>query len=306
MAPSLSNIVRKALLSAANSAWEPSLVRLLAESRWGVFHKDKGITRYHYSTLQAVSSGISSGSIPVDTLALPKTSGCHPRDDLSIEWLPARQLNDLFGCPYSCYARTDSELPLALKTVTDSFAILDRFSGASGAIKHFVRSLHVLKPPDNDTDISFSNPEAPFSAFVSVPTKPTVEASWRVAESILHECMHLQLTAIEHIVPLVKNSNGTLYSPWRKEMRPVSGVLHGAYAFFGVNDFVFQALRFSDCTQVGSYLRARRRTLREQFVAIHPLGDSDSLTPIGSAFARHMIEHVLRDPVELAYEDLSA
>ena len=303
MAPSLSlsKIVRQALLRTANSAWEPSLAQMLAESQWGVLQQDKGINRHHYSTLRAVSSGIRSGSITVATLELPKSSRCHPRYNLSIEWLPTRQLSDLFGCPFSCYSRTDPALPLALQTVTESFAILDRISGATDATEHFVRSLHVLKPPDNDTDVSFSDPEAPFSAFVSVPTKSTVEASWRVAESILHECMHLQLTAIEHVVPLLTTSNGTLYSPWRREMRPVSGVLHGAYAFFGVNDFVLQALRFADSTRIRSYLLTRHRTLREQFAEIQSLGDSDSLTPIGSAFARHMIEHVLRDPVDLAY-----
>ena len=301
MAPSLSKIVRQALLRTENSAWEPSLARMLTESQWGVLQQDKGIKRQHYSTLRAVSSGTSSGRVTVGTLALPKSSRCAPWHNLSIEWLPTRQLSDLFGCPYPCYSRTDPALPLALQTVAESFAILDRISGATDAIKHFVRSLHVLKPPDNDTDISFSDPEAPFSAFVSVPITVTVDASWRVAESILHEFMHLQLTAIEHIVPLLTNSNGALYSPWRREMRPVSGVLHGAYAFFGVNDFVLQALRFADSTRIRSYLLTRHRTLREQFAEIQSLGDSDSLTPIGSAFARHMIEHVLCEPGELAY-----
>ena len=306
MAPGLSKIVRQALLRTANSAWEPKLAQMLAESEWGVLQKNKGIKRQHYSTLRAVSSGTNNGSITVGTLALSNSSRSHPRYNLSIEWLPTKQLSNLFGCPYSCYSRTDSALPLALQTVTESFAILDRFSSASDTIEHFVRSLHVLKPPDNDTDISFSDPEAPFSAFVSVPTKSTPEASWRVAESILHECMHLQLTAIEHVVPLLTTSNGTFYSPWRREIRPVSGVLHGAYAFFGVNDFVLQALRFVDSTPVRSYLRARHCTLREQFAAIQSLGDSESLSPIGSAFARHMIKHVLRGPVDLAYKDFSA
>ena len=299
MAPSLSKIVRQALLKTANSAWEPRLAQMLAESQWDILQRNKGIERHHYSTLRVVSSGTSSRSVTVGTLVLPKGSRCHPRYDLSIEWLPTRQLSDLFGCPYSCYSRTDPALPLALQTVVESFSILERISGATDAITHFVRSLHVLKPPDDDTDISFSDPAAPFSAFVSVPIKVSVDAPWRVAESILHEFMHLQLTAIEHVVPLLANSNGALYSPWRREMRPVAGVLHGAYAFFGVNNFVLQALRFSNSTRISSYLLDRHRTLREQFAEIQSLSDSDSLTPIGSAFARHMIEHVLRDPVDL-------
>ena len=300
MAPSLSRIVRQALLRTANSAWEPSLAQMLADSQWGILQQDKGIEKQHYGTLRTVLSGTISGNVTVGTMALPRGSRCHPRCSLSIEWLPTRQLSDLFGCPYSCYSRTDPALPLVLRTIAESFSILERISGASDAIGHFVRSLHVLKPPDDDTDISFSDPSAPFSAFVSVPATVTVDAPWRVAESILHEFMHLQLTAIEHVVRLVATSNGTFYSPWRKEMRPVAGVLHGAYAFFGVNDFILQALRLADSSRIRSYLVARHRTLREQFAEIQSLGDSDSLTPIGSAFARHMIEHVLRDSVDLA------
>ena len=300
MEPSLSKVIRQALLKTANSAWEPSLAQMLAEFQWGILQRHKGIKRHHYSTRRVVSSGASSGSITVDTLVLPKGLRCHARYNLSIEWLPTRQLSNLFGCPYSCYSRTDPASPLALRMVAESFSILERISGVTDSLKHFVRSLHVLKPPDDDTDISFSDPTAPFSAFVSVPITVNADVPWRVAESILHEFMHLQLTVIEHVVPLLATSSGTFYSPWRKEMRPVAGVLHGAYAFFGVNDFVLQALRLADSNRIRSYLLARHRTLREQFAEIQSLGDSDSLTPIGSAFAHHIIEHVLRDPVDLA------
>jgi HEXXH motif-containing protein len=65
----------------------------------------------------------------------------------------------------------------------------------------------------------------------------------RAAENIVHEAMHLQLTTLEDILPLVADKRARMTSPWREEPRPLLGVLHGAYvfccidAFFGMPDF---------------------------------------------------------------------
>ena len=294
MAPNINKVVRRALLTVANSAWEPSLARILAEFQLGILERDQGLTKPHNHTLRVFPYQIGSRNIETSSLAFPKDSRCNPLYDLSIDWLPLRQLKDLFGCPYPCYSKTDSASPLVLNTVAESFAILKPISGVADSIAQFVKSLHLIKPPDDDTDISFSDPTVPFAAFVSVPTTTAEEVPWRVAESILHEFMHLQLSAIENVVPLVATKRGAYYSPWRKEMRPVSGVLHGAYAFFGVNDFVLKGLRLAQSPRINSYLLARRRTLRNQFSEIQTLSDHRSLTPIGATFARNLIEHVLQ------------
>ena len=53
----------------------------------------------------------------------------------------------------------------------------------------------------------------------------------RLAESLIHEAMHLQLTFIESVVPLVNATEGTAFSPWKGEDRPVQGVFHALYVF---------------------------------------------------------------------------
>jgi hypothetical protein len=49
--------------------------------------------------------------------------------------------------------------------------------------------------------IRYSSPAIPFSIFVSVPPADERNVVARLAEAIIHEAMHLQLTLIEAIVP---------------------------------------------------------------------------------------------------------
>lgn len=48
-------------------------------------------------------------------------------------------------------------------------------------------------------DVSHSTPVLPLSIFVSVPGADERHAELRLAESIIHEAMHLQLTFIESL-----------------------------------------------------------------------------------------------------------
>jgi HEXXH motif-containing protein len=93
-----------------------------------------------------------------------------------------------------------------------------------------VRSIHPLRAL-RDHDVSHSTPELPFSVFVSLPRKGERDATLRVAESLVHEAMHLQLTLVESIVPLATDDRTSGFSPWKGERRPVSGLLHGLYVF---------------------------------------------------------------------------
>ena len=43
--------------------------------------------------------------------------------------------------------------------------------------------------------------------------------------------MHLQLTLLDTVEPLVGTSGTCGYSPWKQEIRPVEGLLHGIYVF---------------------------------------------------------------------------
>lgn len=57
-----------------------------------------------------------------------------------------------------------------------------------------------------------------------------VDGALRLAEGVIHEAMHHNLTALEHQIQLTV-SDDAIYSPWKKETRTASGVLHGFYVF---------------------------------------------------------------------------
>ena len=101
-----------------------------------------------------------------------------------------------------------------------------------------VRSLHIIDPMADDTDVSFSDPTMPFSIFVSAPPTWSDVASLRVAESILHESMHLQLTLVESVVSLVVPQGSMYYSPWRDEPRNAEGILQALYVFAVIRSFL--------------------------------------------------------------------
>ena len=99
-----------------------------------------------------------------------------------------------------------------------------------------VGSIGILRVDDDAYDVGHSEPAWPTTIFVSVPP-PTALGSLRLAESIVHEAMHLHVTALEQSSPLVE-TEGVLFSPWRKEARSTAGVLHGLYVFSCIRAFL--------------------------------------------------------------------
>ena len=80
-------------------------------------------------------------------------------------------------------------------------------------------------------DISHSEPRWPTTIFVSVPSTTECYSALRLLENIIHEGMHLRLTSIERLHPLVRPDADRLFSPWKDQDRDAQGVLHGLYVF---------------------------------------------------------------------------
>lgn len=153
------------------------------------------------------------------------------------------------------------------------------------------RSLHLIKLKDNDFDISFSEPHIPFSIFISVPNARVKNERLRVAEAVVHEVMHLQLTLIERIVPLVLDSNNKYYSPWKNEYRTTNGVLHALYVFRVLNSFFAELLDLNAFSVAErNYLEDRRRLIGQQIIHIQDFINSPDLTDLGRNFTERLIK----------------
>jgi HEXXH motif-containing protein len=74
-------------------------------------------------------------------------------------------------------------------------------------------------------------------AFGCVAMTPPPSARW-VALTFAHEVQHAKLSVLTDVVALTRPDREALfYAPWRSDVRPVAGLLHGLYAHLGVAGF---------------------------------------------------------------------
>ena len=154
-------------------------------------------------------------------------------------------------------------------------------------ISAYLRVLHILKAPGSDFDVSHSDPEVPFSIFVSIPPS-CPEAALRLAESIVHECMHLHLTMIEAVTPLVRNSNVQAYSPWTQTTRPLGGILHGLYVV-SVIYFWLLSVNANLAPVMKQFVYHRLRDIEREIEQISWLSNSEGLSDLAKTFVRQVL-----------------
>lgn len=121
----------------------------------------------------------------------------------------------------------DPQIRERIQAAADVLTHVPSMAESIGSVVKVIHPIQALK----DHDVSHSTPELPFSIFISMPEKDERDALLRVAESIIHESMHLQLTFVDLIEPLSVDGRASGYSPWKGEVRPVTGLLHGLYVF---------------------------------------------------------------------------
>jgi HEXXH motif-containing protein len=146
-----------------------------------------------------------------------------------------------------------------------------------------VRTIQVLRTDDADIDLSYSHPNIPFSIFISVCDNESMISNLRVAESILHEAMHLKLTLIEDLIPLIKpDTNSLYYSPWRNEERPAKGVLHGLFVFRAIREFYKELQKIGIFIDSENYLENRLREIENEVEQLKDFATSPSLNELGT------------------------
>jgi HEXXH motif-containing protein len=156
-----------------------------------------------------------------------------------------------------------------------------------------VRELLVLGAPDEWHDVSHSEPRWPNLIFVSLPP-PTPVGDVRLAEAIVHEAMHLNLSLFEQGTQVVAEDR-QLFSPWRLGPRPASGVLHGVYVFASLLRF-FESLQHQEelSFEQREHIKHRRSDILEECRQVPRNELWNSLTGDGQAIAQRVFETVDR------------
>jgi uncharacterized protein len=90
-----------------------------------------------------------------------------------------------------------------------------------------------IKDPSAHPDkiVSFSDNAVPGALYLSIRKGEGYIDPYDLADSIIHEHRHQKLYLLEQFVPIIYSDLPLLPSPWRQELRPASGVYHGAFVF---------------------------------------------------------------------------
>lgn len=261
-------------LDAEDQLWFPGLTAELVtgfEER----HQCKRQLLGRYGTERWLA-GEQDGSHPVgETVQI----GSH---EALLEYLPIEIQSVYEGLDYGPAGN-----PHYLSELESSCALLNRLPSLADSIGRVVKAVHPLRAP-RDHDVSYSTPELPFSVFVSIPTHDELDSRARLAESLIHEAMHLQLTLIDLVEPLARDDAVTGYSPWKDEDRPITGLLHGLYVF-AVIDQAFSTLAATD-EALEPYYKKRRRSIKDEIANLPR--EIDGLSRLGDSLWRRCLAEV--------------
>lgn len=288
----LLNAIEVALKDRQTSPWLPDLTDALVELGWKSLHCHTGITALDYGTARVLAGEAKPPYHVVASLSV-----CP--DDSTLQTLTEFLMGDCarryqrMGLTF--YTPDEMTNTTVLNCLQDAINILALVPTLQKTVAALVRACHILKLEDDDYDVSHSDPQVPFSIFVSVPQKRRTNDALRVVESIVHEAMHLQLTLIERVLPLVHPSDCTYFSPWKGTYRSPQGVLHALYVFQVIHRFLERLLTVPawPSTSVG-YMRNRRCEIAQQVREIEKFKDCPSLTALGIHFVRRLMSDQVR------------
>ena len=281
----LNHAIKNALANPYPDPWLPDLTAPLAE--WGdeVLRDRTGITAADYGTERVLAR---SAEVPRHVVArLPSRVGVDgPTRQMAVEFLtegcigPYRDIGLYFYTPDEVASLT------ILRCLQDAIIVLAQIPTLRATVVTLARTCHVLKPDNDAYDVSHSDPLVPFSAFVSVPQSRGQTDALRVAESLVHEAMHLQLTLIERLLPLVEESDQTYFSPWKGTQRSPRGVLHALYVFRAIDSFFGRLLALPGWPVVCvGHMRRRRCEIARQISEVRAFKDHPALTEVGTRLA---------------------
>lgn len=175
----------------------------------------------------------------------------------------------------------------------EATAVVSGRGSLAATVADRVGVVHLLKA-DFGIDVSHSEPQWTDRIFVSVPERGDRVGALRLAESIIHEAMHLHLTHLETAQALVRDVSAQLYSPWRRAHRPLGGVLHGLFVFVCLRAFLGTHGEPTG-SLAGHHVRQRLRDIDAEIAEIDVAALGAGLTTEGGAFlARLLAEGVQR------------
>ena len=276
----LSDVVRTAF-SQSNEIWFPEAAQRLSDFAWRNAAR-LAFTPENYGTHRWLQGDATLARLQLERLDFRNSLCC------LIERLPqpSRMHYEKAGLEFSDQVQAD--------LIQRSIDLISVVPSLYATISLYLRSLHILKAPGPDHDVSHSDPDVPFSIFVSVPPAGQ-NCRVRLAESIVHECMHLQLSIIERILRLVDEPQATYFSPWTLSRRPAAGVLHGLYVFSVIHRFLgCSSLDVGLSPEERRFTVSRRRQISKELDHVAPFAQTRCLSKDGRDLATRSLQCLQR------------
>ena len=285
----LTDIIKAALIAPHAPLWFPDITDALVEMGWQTLHRHTGITMLHYGTARVLASDARAPRHMVACLSFrPGADSATPH--ILAECLAGDVARRYQEVGLTFYTPDEITNTPVLNCLQEAIAILASLPTLHHTVAQLVRVCHLIKPEDDDYDASYSDPQVPFSIFVSAPHRRRANDVLRVAESLVHEAMHLQLTLIEQAVPLVHPSDEKYFSPWKGAYRSPQGVLHALYVFRVIDQCLEQLLALLGWPlSSADHMRYRRNEIALQVREIEAFKDSSALTVLGARFVQRLI-----------------
>ena len=269
-------------LNSAIPLWNTELAKLLVENKL----KELSLTNtaknpYKYSIVSCINNGVHHKEVSIPL---------YENDD-GIKLVLPSAIPDLFYEAHGLeLAAIDKSSDTEIAKVKSALAVFKQVPEVYTFINTIVKSIQILQAEDSETDISYSHPDITFSIFFSLCEEDSVLSNLRVAESILHEVMHLYLTLIENKVPLIKqDANNVYFSPWRDEPRLAKGVLHGLFVFRAILELYKILKKLEPFANVNEYIECRIIQIEDDLNALKEFAAAIDLTTYGAILTIHLL-----------------
>ena len=269
----------KAVIFQSTEPWLSDLSELLAAIAWKKL-SPFGIVPDNYGTHRCLERDPATSLQSHCTLRLGDNLLCQ------LEVLPekSRSIFKETGLIFAPCSLNEDDVP----NLQSALSLIGTVPPLYLTVAHFMRSLHVLEAPNEEYDVSHSDPSVPFSIFVTIPSAERY-GRLRLAESIIHECMHLQLTVFEGLFPLVDDQNKVAYSPWRLAVRPLAGVIHGLYVFTVISTWLKILTRSNSLNPwEQNFVEKRQEEITRETDQVMTLPSEPGITDAGRDFTRYL------------------
>lgn len=273
--------------------WFPDITDDLVASTQENLTNLFGINAFNYGTNRIASKNpIAPREVVVSLRSSAEKEFCQKA--IQIEILPKPLQDRYSGEEIRFYKKPEIVKDTIVDCLFQAFDTVELVPSLSNSVFTIVRSLHLIKTRNIEMDVSFSEPSIPFSIFVSVPQKRVHADYLRVAEALVHESMHLQLSLMEHVIPLVSSSHKMFFSPWRKEFRNSLGILHAIYVFSVINSFYQKLIDEGGFSKSDAeFIEKRRKEISAQLRKSSEFQRDLELTSAGHTLTELLFEELI-------------